>query len=377
MVLPKSRDLSHIPVYTPGKSEARVKAEYGLDSVIKLASNENPMGASPKALQAMHEMLSTVFRYPDHSSDTLRKALSQHYRIPMDHFIVASGLDEMINCISRAYLLHGEASIMPKISFIKYVISVNLMGSKPIYIPMEQNGINLQEFLAHIDDTTKIIWIANPNNPTGTYLKERKLRDFLSQVPQRVLVVLDEAYIDFADAADYPKNTEHWFKEYPNLLVLRTFSKAYGLANVRIGYAIGLPELISPILKIRDIFSVSTIAEAAACAALKDSDFVRSYQQLVWKEKHRFYHKLDELSSYGISYVPTQANFLYIETPKDSKDVFTELQSQGIIVRPVGEKALRVTFGLEKENTAFLQAFERMFTHTKQRGQHETTANRK
>jgi len=376
MVLPKSRDLSHIPVYVPGKSEARVKAEYGLDRVVKLASNENPLGASPKALQAMHDMLTSTYRYPDHSSDALRSALSAFYRIPREHFIIAAGLEEMINCISRAYLLHGEAALMPKMSFIKYVISVNLMGSKPVYIPMKHYGIDLEAFADRIDDSTKIIWLANPNNPTGTYLNETELRDFLDKVPRRILVVLDEAYIDFADARDYPRLTEHWFKEYPNLLVLRTFSKAYGLASARIGYAVGLPELVEPILRVREIFSVSSIAEAGACAALEDAAFVQTYQQLVWKEKRRIYRELDRLASKGVSYVPTQANFLYIETPKESRQIFAEFQAKGIIIRPAGEKGLRVTIGREEENTAFLKALEELTADQNHRREHEKAADR-
>lgn len=367
MALPVSRDLSHIPIYTPGKSESRVKAEYQLESVIKLASNENPLGVSPKAMQAMERSVTSMFRYPDHSSDTLRDALSNHHRLPADRFIISAGLEEMINCISRAYLLPGETAVMPQMSFIKYVISVNLMDSVPVYVPMKRYGIDLQGMADRIDETTKIIWLANPNNPTGSYLGEAELRAFLNQVPQRVLVVLDEAYIDFADAEDYPRGTALWHQQHPNLLVLRTFSKAYGLADLRIGYGIGVPELIQPILRVREIFSVSSLAETAACAALQDVSFLRKYQHLVREEKRRLYGALEQFKELGVFFLPTQANFFYMETPRESRKLFADMQAKGVIIRPAGERGLRVTIGLPEENDAFLETLESVLKHCRSR----------
>ncbi len=368
MELPQARDLSLVPTYTPGKSEARVKAEYGLETVIKLASNENPLGCSPRALQAVRQQISASFRYPDHSSDALREGLASRHGLPMDHFIVTAGLEEMINCISRAYLLPGEESLIPEVSFIKYIISVRLTNSLPVFIPMKDMGIDLEAMKQHITEQTKIIWLANPNNPTGRYIPEEELLDFLSRVPSRTLVVLDEAYIDFSDAQDFPKRTDRLFEQFPNVIVLRTFSKAYGLADFRIGYAIGLPELLQPVLKVREIFSVSSLSETAACGALQDSEFLSHYQQLVKQEKFRLYEAFDELKTLGVSYLMTQANFIYIETPMKSRELFAALQARGVIIRPAGLKGIRVTIGLPEENDAFVQALTQVLREDRSQG---------
>ena len=362
MKLPTSRDLSKVPTYTPGKSEARVKAEYGLETVIKLASNENPLGCSPLAIRAAQEQLLSSFRYPDHSSDTLRQRLGEHHGLPMDHFIVTAGLEEMINCIGRAYLLPGDESLIPEISFIKYIISVRLTNSEPVCIPMKDMGIDLDATKARITDRTKIIWIANPNNPTGSYIPAQALMDFLADIPPHVLVVIDEAYIDFADAPDFPTGTDRLFETYPQVIILRTFSKAYGLADFRIGYAIGLPELLQNVLKVREIFSVSSLSEAAACGALDDTEFLFRYKKLVHEEKLRIYQACDQLAFLGVDYLKTQANFIYITTPMDSRELFASLQAKGVIVRPAGAQGIRVTIGLPEENDAFLQALEQVLT---------------
>lgn len=358
MELPKPRDFSQVPAYIPGKSEERVKAEYGLETVIKLSSNENPMGPSPKALLAVQHHLSSAFRYPDHTSTALRECLAAYHDLPADHFLISAGLEEMINCIGRAYILEGQQAVMPEVSFIKYVISARLMDSPPQFVPMKDFGIDLDGMLKAVDDRTKIIWIANPNNPTGTYLSETQLKEFLSHIPPRILVVLDEAYCEFADAPDYPQNSHRYFEEYPNVLVLRTFSKAFGLATFRIGYAIGIPELLEPILKVREIFSVSSLSETAACAALQDTEFLEHYRQLVLTEKKRYYHELDRMAPLGISYVETQGNFIYITLPEESQKVFQGLQKRGVIVRPAGKYGIRVTIGIPEENDAFFAALE-------------------
>ncbi len=354
-MLPKPRTLSHIPVYTPGKSESDVMAEYNLDQVIKLASNENPLGSSPRALDAVRSMLETCHRYPDQHSRMLKKTLAGLHRIPESRILVSSGLEEMIACIGRAYLTPQDTSIMPENSFIKYGISVHLQDARAVHVPMKEDCIDLQGMLDRIERNTKIIWIASPNNPTGTYINEASLKWFLSSVPDNILVVLDEAYRDFADAPDYHHRTEHYHKQYPNLVILRTFSKAYGLANLRTGYAIGMQELLEPILQVREIFSVTSIAEAAACAALEDTDFVRRCRDLVIGEKARMYPKLDTLAAVGLRYRKSQANFIYIETDLDSGTLFTELQRRGVIIRPVGPKAVRVTIGTPEENSVFLK----------------------
>lgn len=355
-MLPKPRNLTHIPVYTPGKSESAVIAEYNLDQVIKLASNENPLGPSPRAVAAVRDMLETCHRYPDQYSSSLKSTLARMHHIPEDRIMVSSGLEEMIACIGRAYLTAQDESIMPENSFIKYRISVHLQDAKAVLCPMtEDDSIDLDGMLDRIGEHTKIIWIASPNNPTGTYISEASLKKFLAKVPEEILVVLDEAYREFADAPDYPQETMRYHQEFPNLIILRTFSKAYGLANLRAGYAVGMPELLPPILQVREIFSVTSIAEAAACAALGDTAFLHTYRNMVIEEKSRMYPELDALAPLGLWYRKSQANFIYMKTTLDSSVVFTELQKRGVIIRPVGPKAVRVTIGTPQENSVFLK----------------------
>lgn len=359
--LPAHRDLSRLPKYVPGKSEETVRRDYHLQEVIKLSSNENSLGTSPKAMEAIQEELARVHRYPDHESRRLRSKLSETLRLPMDHFLVSSGLEEMIACIGRAYLSPGDTGLMPEISFIKYPISGELMDCRTKKAAMKGYDIDLDSMLNCIEDSVKIIWLSNPNNPTGTYIPEEDLRYFLDAVPRHVLVVLDEAYGLFADAPDYPKQTEFWHQSYPNLLVMRSFSKSHGLAGLRVGFTIGLPELLQPILQVREIFSVTSLAEAAAAAAAEDTAFLKRYQELLWKEKGKLYSGLNEIMDrHPIDFTETQANFIYITVPYPVQEIFAAMQRMGVIIRPTGSNALRVTIGRPEENRAFLSSFSRV-----------------
>lgn len=352
-----------IKPYVPGKPIEEVQRELGLSEVIKLASNENPLGPSPFAIKAIEEEAAGVNLYPDGTCFELSRALAQHLQVTEQSLILGNGADEIIKLIAEAFLRPGEEVIVGQPSFSEYDFCTQLMGGKLVPVPLDAEfRFDLPAMLKRINDSTKLIFICNPNNPTGTIVKRGELVQFLDQVPPQVLVILDEAYGEFADDPDYPQGLE-LLPNYPNLVVLRTFSKVYGLAGLRVGYGVGNPEVISWIQRVREPFNVNRLAQKAACAALGDSAHVKRTQENNQQGKRYLYRELARL---GLAYLPTQANFILVNVGRDSRKVFQALLKEGVITRTGDifglDNFLRISIGKPEENRKLVSALEKVLS---------------
>ncbi|QQE72745.1 histidinol-phosphate transaminase [Brevibacillus composti] len=352
---PKQRILS-APVYQPGKPIDDVKREFGLTEVIKLASNENPLGCSPKAKEAIRAQLDSLALYPDGASLQLRWDLADFLGVKPEQLIFGNGSDEIILMISRAYLEVGTNTVMATPSFSQYRSNAMVEGAELIEIPLKDGVHDLEAMAAAINDQTRVVWVCNPNNPSGTIVTAEQLSSFLKKVPQDVLVVMDEAYYEYVVDEEYPQ-TIPLLAQYPNLIILRTFSKIYGLASLRVGYGIASEELISQLDHVREPFNTGSLGQAAARAALQDQDFVKACCQQNREGIKQFTDRFDE---WGLSYYPSQTNFILVNLNLDSDEVFGKLLQQGIIVR--SGRALgfpgyqRITVGTREQNEKVLQA---------------------
>jgi histidinol-phosphate aminotransferase len=354
--------------YLPGRSLESVRRELGLKKIIKLASNENPLGPSPKALAAMRQVGKKLFLYPDGASVALRTALAKQADVSEDRVIIGEGSDELIEMLGKAFLNPGDSIVVSEHAFIRYRMAGELMGSEIISVPMRGYTHDLNAMAAAIRDNTKLIFIANPNNPTGTYNPVGELKDLLKHVAQwyerrslPVLVIVDEAYYEYANTLnrDYPDTLELQ-KEYSNLITLRTFSKAHALAGLRVGYGFADPDIIRALDRVRPPFNVSTLGQAGAEASLKDQAHIHRSVKLVLSESKKV---LPVLAQLGLETVPSAGNFVLIDiAPRRGQEVFKALLSRGIIVRSMDEYGyphhIRVTYGLPSENQLFLKALK-------------------
>lgn len=357
-----------IQPYVPGKPIKEVERELGIKKAVKLASNENPLGPSPKVIRAINEFLSQpeeLARYPEGSGYYLKNALCEVFSrkntpITHDEIILGNGSNELIDIAVKTYIGPGDEAIMAKPSFIVYSMSVTAQGGIAKELPLKDWRHNLKGMLNEITEKTKIVFISNPNNPTGTMNYRDEFEDFMRELPDGVLVIMDEAYYEYVKDPDYP-DTLKYFKDGRDILILRTFSKAYGLASLRIGYGIAKAEIIREMNRIREPFNTNTIAQIAAEAALKDEEHLQRVLSLNEDGKSYLYQELDKLSQ--IKYLPTQTNFIYIILPdgKSSKEIFEFLLKEGVIIRPVGPREIRVTIGLKEENEAFVKAINKFF----------------
>ena len=350
--------LDRTPEYIPGKSIDEVRQEYSITDIIKLASNENAVGPPQSSINAAIRAMQTMGRYPDPFSSKLRSQLAVHDGLPEKNILISHGLEEMIPALCRAYINPGDISIQPEMTFIKYEIGVKIMEGVCIKVPMNNFEIDMDGLLNAVTEDTKIIWLCNPNNPTGTYIGETQLINFLSKIPSNVLVVHDETYREFTTAPDYPRKTVELLKNYKNLILMRSFSKAYGLAGFRCGYMMADEEIVRQVMKVREIFSVSEIAAAAASAALEDTIYLEHVLAVIHQGKDYLVKQLNMLSSRQITFKDTQANFIYFETPYDNTFIFEEMQKKGVIIRPIGSHGFRVTIGLHRENIRFIKTFK-------------------
>ncbi|MCM8763258.1 MAG: histidinol-phosphate transaminase [Candidatus Omnitrophica bacterium] len=345
--------------YIPGKPMEEVKREFGLKQVIKLASNENPLGPSPKAVVAVKRALKQINRYPDGSCFYLKNALAKKLRLKKENLIFGNGSDELIDIIIKTFTEEEEEIITADITFLEYSIISKVNNRKIITVPLKYFRYDLEAMKSKINKKTKLIFIANPNNPTGTYVNKYEVLDFLKDIPRHVLVVFDEAYDLFVDVEDFPNSVE-WINKY-NVIVLKTFSKAAGLAGLRIGYAITRPEFIRYLEKVRQPFNVNSLAQVAAQGAISDGKFLMKTRQLVLAGKHYLYAVLERL---GMVYVPTVANFILINTPLDSTAIFREMLRCGVIVRDMKEYGMkdfiRVTIGTQRENERFINVLRKV-----------------
>lgn len=348
--------IEKIPPYIPGKPIEEVERELGLSGVTKMASNENPLGPSKEVRQAVINALDKVSYYPDANNYYLIKALAEEHKVQEDQIIVGSGLDDVNRILAETVLKPSDEVIIPQPTFSMYETVTLLMGAKPVLVKGNGLGNDLSALAAAVTKKTKLIFICNPNNPTGTIVKTDELREFLQGLPENVLVVLDEAYSDFSDDPGFPNGIGFLKDGFENLIIYRTFSKIHGMAGLRLGFAVAHPVLIRNMLKVKDPFNVNLLAQVAGLAALKSKKHVLLSKELVRMGRSLFYKELDEL---GIDYLPTQANFILINWGRDSREIYEFLLQNGIIVRPTHSFGLpdyfRVTFGTAEQNDRFFR----------------------
>lgn len=350
------RALDQIRPYEPGKPIEEVKAEYGLTRIIKLASNENPLGPSPKAVAAISQALGELHLYPDANSTALKADLAARFNLSTDQIAVGNGSDELIKRLAETFLTAEDEIVVAKPTFSEYRFAAQLMGATTREVPCRDGLHDLAGMREAIGPKTKMVFICNPNNPTGTYVPGELIADFISQLPRDLLVIFDEAYAEYVTASDYASGLS-LLPEYPNVVVLRTFSKIYGLAALRIGYAMASPEIIGLLEKAREPFNVNRLAQIAARAALSDIEFLERSRQ---SNNAGIEQLLAGFARFDWEPVPTQTNFILVDTKRDARELFKQLLAQGVIIRPADIFGLptyiRVTVGTEEENALFLQA---------------------
>jgi histidinol-phosphate aminotransferase len=344
--------------YVPGKPVDELARELNIDpaSIVKLASNENPLGASPKALAAITGELAELTRYPDGNGYNLKVKLAELARVGTAQVTLGNGSNDILELVARAYLAPGLNAVFSQHAFAIYPIVTQAVGARARVVPAKDWGHDLPAMLAAIDASTRVVFIANPNNPTGTWFGPQVLADFLAAVPKHVLVVLDEAYIEYAEGGELPDGLEY-LAAHDNLLVSRTFSKAYGLAALRVGYAMSSAVIADVLNRVRQPFNVNSLALAAACAALDDQAYLHQSRELNTAGMQQLQLGLSELS---LGWIPSKGNFLAIDLGQDAAPVFAGLLREGVIVRPVANygmpQHLRVTIGTAAENSRFLTA---------------------
>ena len=349
--------IAAIQPYVPGKPIEELERELGIANSIKLASNENPLGPSPEALKTIRDSFSDLNRYPDGAGYYLKSTLSQMLSISPDELVLGNGSNELLDLVARTYLQAGDEAVMASPSFVVYGIAVQSVGARPIQVPLKEHRHDLEAMAAAITPKTKMLFIANPNNPTGTINTKDEFDRLMGKVTDNMLVVVDEAYYEYVSAPDYADSMKH-FRAGRNILILRTFSKIYGLAGLRIGYGIAKKEILTDMNRLREPFNTNSIAQMAALAALKDKAHVTNSRKINGEGKEYLYQ---QLTSLGISYVPTEANFIYIPIT-DSIAVNNSLMKKGVIIRPMGPKAIRVTIGLPEENRRFIEALKEVIS---------------
>jgi histidinol-phosphate aminotransferase len=336
--------------YQPGKTIDEVKRQFGLDEIIKLASNENPFGCSPKAAAVIREFNQQFARYPDGYASRLRETLSSHLSVAPEQLIFGDGSDELIQIISRALLHPGVNTVMATGTFSQYKHNAVIEGCDIREIPLIDGAHDLEGMLRAIDENTSVVWLCSPNNPTGVYINNKAVSEFLSKVPKDVLVVLDEAYNEYVHAEDY-YDALSLVKNHNNLIVLRTFSKIYGLASLRVGYGITTSEIAKVLDPARPPFNVNALGQAAAIAAIEDQEFVENCKQMNVNGLRQFYQFCED---HQLSYYPSQGNFILIDFACDGNEVFQFLLERGFIVRsgvPLGfPTSVRVTVGSKEQN---------------------------
>lgn len=346
-------EVAGIPEYIPGKTPQE-------PGIVKLASNENPFGPSPKALEAITKEAKNLHIYPDQKSILLREALAKHFQLADNNFICGNGSDDLLQIIAATYLNPGDEVIISKNTFSVYELVTKIFGGHLVTAPLQDYALDLEGIAAAVTEKTKLIFLANPNNPTGTIFTDEEFVTFLERVPNSVIVVVDEAYAEFAESPEFP-NTIKQIQAGRNIIVLRTFSKFYGLAGLRVGYAISRPELVNPMFRVKMPFNVNRLAQVGAAAALEDKEHQNKTCKNNIEGKKFLYGELDKL---GLSYKKTEANFIFINLSASAKtsadDLFLALFKKGVIIRPLTSfglpQAIRVSIGRPEQNLKFVRA---------------------
>jgi histidinol-phosphate aminotransferase len=353
-----------IAPYQAGKPISEVAREFGLDEakIIKLASNENPLGMAESAKKAMLDAVADIGRYPDANGFELKQAITEKYGVPQDWVTLGNGSNDILELAAHALVQPQQSVVFAQYSFAVYALATQGVGARAIEVPAKNFGHDLDAMRKAINADTRLVFIANPNNPTGTFVRGEELEAFMRAVPPQVVVVLDEAYNEYL-APELQYESIAWVKKYPNLLVSRTMSKAYGLAGLRVGFAIAQPAVTDLLNRIRQPFNVNSLAQAAAIAALKDRAFLERSAKLNAEGYRQLTHAFDAM---GLEYVPSHGNFVLVRVGNDDgagARVNLALLKAGIIVRPVGNYGLpqwlRITIGLPNENTAFIDALKK------------------
>jgi len=346
--------------YPPGKPIEELERELGIVGSIKLASNENPLGPSPKAIKAIKENLNNIHRYPDASCYYLRQKLSKKFGLPMNKIILGNGSNEIIKLVVHTFLSPGEEVILPFPTFLMYEKIVQSFAGKIVTVPLLDFSIDLSAILTAVSSKTKIIIINNPNNPTGMGLNKKDIFQFLHSLPSDLIVILDEAYIEFSTDPNIASSLE-LLESYPLLVVLRTFSKTYGLAGLRIGYGFASETIVDSMNLVRQPFNVNYLAQAGALAALDDDEFVEKTRTLTQDGLVFLYSQLDRI---GLEYIPTQTNFFLIKTPLGAHETYQRMLKEGVIVRSMESFGLndyiRINVGLPEENERLIKTLEKV-----------------
>lgn len=350
--------------YQPGKPVEELQRELGLTRISKLASNENPLGCSPRVVEAFHEQPVDIARYPDGAGYALKQAIAERFSIPADGLVLGNGSNDVLELIARTFAGPGDEVIFSQYAFAVYPISAQAIGATGIAVPAKDYGHDLNAMAAAVTERTKLIFIANPNNPTGTSFGQAEWNAFMAAVPAQVMVVLDEAYTEYVTRDDYPDGLRE-LASYPNLIVTRTFSKAYGLAGLRVGFAAASAPVADYINRVRQPFNVNSFAMLAAQVALADDAFV---QQAVTLNHEQMQLWLNALQVLGLSAIPSQGNFLCVDMQRPALPIFQALLREGVIVRPVAgygmPNHLRISIGTAEENAHGIEALIRVMSRS-------------
>lgn len=346
--------------YVPGKPIEELERELGIRDAIKIASNENPIGPSPLALRAVSEALSKINRYPDGDAFYLKHKLAERLGVRPENLIFGNGSNEVIEIVARTFMKPGDEAVMGEFAFIVFPIVTQAVGGKAIISPMPRLTHDLRDMLSRITPRTRAVFIANPNNPTGTMVKRGELEWFLERVPEDIIVLVDEAYFDYVDDPDYP-NSLDYHNIGKSIVTVRTFSKIYGLAGLRLGFGVSSEEIISYMNRVREPFNVNSLAQVGALAALDDREHVRMSKEINGKGLR---YLTEELKRIDLPFTPSFTNFILVDLGSDPIPVYNALLREGVIVRPMGgyglKTHLRVTVGLPEENERFIRAIRRV-----------------
>ena len=353
-----SENIKNITPYVPGKPIEELERELGISGSIKLASNENALGPSPKAIAAIKKAVEGLNRYPDGSGFYLSQALAKKYGVALNQIILGNGSNELIELVVRTFVQPGDEIISADPTFVVYRMITEAAGGTNVIVPCRDMRHDLDAMAERITPKTRIVFIANPNNPTGTMNAKAEMDRFMDRVPDHLIVAVDEAYFEYVTHADYPDSLD-FLKTGKNVLALRTFSKIYGLAGLRIGYGITTPEIAELMNKVRQPFNTNSLAQVGALAALADRKHVEKSIAINNEGKQFLYQTFQRL---GVSYIPTETNFIMFETRLDGRELYTTLLKQGVIIRPMGGNRLRVTIGLPEENARFVNELEKIVT---------------
>jgi histidinol-phosphate aminotransferase len=351
-----SENIKNITAYVPGKPIEELERELGISGCIKVASNENPLGPSPRAVAAIKKAVEGLNRYPDGSGFYLSQALAKKHGVDISQIILGNGSNELIELLVRTFVQPGDEVISADPSFVVYKMITQAASGVNIIVPCKDMRHDLDAMMERITPKTKIVFIANPNNPTGTMNTRAEMDSFMGRVPDNVIVAVDEAYFEYVTHADYPDSLDY-LEGNKNIIALRTFSKIYGLAGLRIGYGITTAEIAELLNKVRQPFNTNTLGQIGALAALSDHKHVDKSVAVNNEGKQFLYQAFRRL---GMAFFPTEANFIMFETQLDGRDVYSGLLKAGVIVRPMGGRRLRVTIGLPDENARFVAELEKI-----------------